>query len=115
MQWKEMTARTIGDVVVIDLAGNMCLCGEDELRALIVHLLEQGFRQFVLNLIRVPYIDSSGLGGMVRAYTAVVRSGGKLKVVHVHERIRRLLESTRLASIFEVFTSEEAVVCSFVR
>jgi anti-sigma B factor antagonist len=103
----------MGDVVVIDLAGTMCLCGEDELPALVAHMLDQGFRRFVLNLLQVPYMDSSGLGGMLRAYTTVARSGGKLKLVHVHERIRRLLEIARLGSTLEVFTSEDAAVCSF--
>jgi len=113
MQWKQMTARTIGDVVVIDLVGSMCLCGDDELPALIVHLLDQGSTQFVLNCLRVPYIDSSGLDGMVRAFTAVVRRGGTLKLLHLHQRVQRLLEITRLASTFEVFGSEEEAVRSF--
>ena len=113
MQWKEISARIRGDVVVIDLAGNMCLCGENELRDFVVHLLDQGSRQFVLNLLRTPSIDSSGLGGMVQAYSAVARKGGKLKLLHVHPRIRQLLDTTRVASIFEMFTSEDEAVSSF--
>lgn len=113
MQWKEMTARTRGDVLVIDLAGNMCLCGENELEAFVVHLLDQGFRQFVLNLVRLPYIDSSGLHGMLRTSNAVARQGGKLKLLHVHPRIRQLLTTTRLISTFEMFTAEDEAVNSF--
>jgi anti-sigma B factor antagonist len=115
MKWKAMTARLRGDVVVIDLAWTNCQCDADELPALILQLLEHGFRQYMLNLVRVPYLDSSGLGGLVSTYTTVTRRGGKLSLLDAHGRVSHLLEITRLASTFDVFTSEDEGVLSFGR
>jgi anti-anti-sigma regulatory factor len=73
MKWTVMTARLRGEVVVIDLA---CANGErdeDELPALIVQLLEQGFREFVLNLAQIHCLDGSNLSVLLRASTAVTR------------------------------------------
>ena len=113
MQWKEMTARARGDIIVIDLRGNMCLCGEDELPTFVSDLLEQGFLKFILNLRELPSIDSGGLSGIVRAYTAVTRRGGRLGLLHVQPRIRGLLEITKLTSFFEAFDSEDEALQTF--
>jgi len=112
-EWKEMAVRARGDVVIIDAEGNPGLWGGDELPALVLELLEGGTRKFVLNLDRTPYLDSPGIGGIVRAYTTVAQRGGTLKLLHVHARIRYVLEITQLASVFEMFASEEEAVQSF--
>jgi anti-sigma B factor antagonist len=114
MRWKQITVRTRGEVVILDLAGVMCLCDDDgALERLIAQLLDQGVRCFVLNLRRVPYIDAPDLGAIVRSYTTVARRGGHLKLLHVHERLQRLFETTRLDSVLEVFASEDEAVSSF--
>jgi anti-anti-sigma factor len=113
MKWTVMTARLRGDVVVIDLAWTNGQYGEDELSALILQLLDQGFRRYVLNLVRVPCLESSALGGLARAHTTATRRGGKLSLVDAHGRVRHLLEATGLAWTFEVFTSQNAAVGSF--
>ena len=113
MSWTVMTARLRGEVVVIDLACANCERDEDELPALIVQLLEQGFREFVLNLARIRYLDGSNLGGLVRASTAVTGRSGKLSLLDAHGRVRHLLEIARLASTFDVFASEDEAVPSF--
>ena len=113
MKWTVMTARLRGDVVVIDLAWTNGQCGEDELSALILQLLDQGFRRYVLNLVRVPCLESSALGGLVRAHTTVTRRGGKLGLVDTDGRVRHLFEMTGFAWTFDVFTSQDEAVRSF--
>jgi anti-sigma B factor antagonist len=112
MRWKTMSARVHGDVVIIDVAGNMCLCGEDELPAFVLDFVERGLLKFILNLQALPYVDSAGLSGLVRAHTTVVRRGGRLVLVHVQPRVLALLETTRLLSIIETFDSEDAALRS---
>ena len=109
MKWTVMTARLRGEVVVINLAWAYGERDEDELSALIVQLLEQGFRIFLLNLVRSRCLAASEIGGLVRASRAVTRKGGNLGLLDPQERVRHLL-AMRLASRFDVFTSEDEAV-----
>ncbi len=113
MQWESITSRVSGDLVVIDLKGRVCLCSEDPLPAFVGALLDQGFLKFLVNLDEVPHIDSMGLGGIVRAYTTVMRKGGRLALVHVRPRMRHLLHTTKLDAVFEIFDAEDAAVLGF--
>ena len=113
MQWKEITPRLHGDIVIVDLSGKMCLCGEDEVPTVIWKLRRAGFLKFLLNLSDVPYLDSGGLGGLARSYTIVRRAGGALKFFNVAHRIRDLFDMTKLSSVFEVFDSETEALRSF--
>ena len=76
-------------------------------------LLNQGRKQIVLNLAQVPYVDSAGLGAVVRTYTTVSRQGGSLKLVNLTKRITDLLAITKLLTVFETFESETDAVRSF--
>jgi anti-sigma B factor antagonist len=113
MPRKDVTVRKRDEVIVVDLAGSACLSGENELSVLLTDLIAQGGRRFVLNLAQVPHIDSFGLSGIVRAYSTVVRAGGTLKLLNAHDRVRRLLQVTRLQPIFELYDSEDDAVRSF--
>jgi anti-sigma B factor antagonist len=69
----------------------------------------------VLNLAAVPYIDSTALGYLIRAYSTVNRLGGRLKLLNTTERVHDLLVITKLLSIFDVFDTERDAVNSFGR
>ena len=106
--------RSIGDVVIIDLNGKMTLGEGDELlRDKVNSLIAQGQKKLVLNLAEVPYIDSAGLGEIVRTYTTVSRQGGVLKLLALTKRIQDLLAITKLLTIFETFDTEDEAVKSF--
>ena len=106
--------RVVGDVTILDLKGKMTLGEGDELlKDKINSLVNQGHKKLLLNLEGVPYIDSAGLGEVVRAYTTVSRQGGKLKLLNLTKRIEDLLTITKLITVFEVFESEEAAAKSF--
>ena len=106
--------RVIGDITVLDLKGKMTLGEGDELlKDKINSLIHQGQKKLLLNLEGVPYIDSAGLGEIVRTYTTVSRQGGNLKLVNLTKRITDLLSITKLLTVFETFDSENEAVRSF--
>ena len=106
--------RTVGDVIVLDLKGKITLGEGDELlKDKVNSLVNQGQRKIVLNLADVPYLDSAGLGEVVRAYTTVRRQGGSLKLLNLTKRISDLLSITKLLTVFDTFESENDAVRSF--
>jgi anti-sigma B factor antagonist len=111
----QIEERSVGDVVVLDLKGKITLGEGDELlKDKVNSLVNQGYRKILLNLAEVPYIDSAGLGEIVRTYTTVSRQGGNLKLLNLTKRITDLLSITKLLTVFETFESETDAVKSFV-
>ena len=110
----QIDERTIGDVLVLDVNGRITLGEGDEiLKDKVNSLLNQGKKKIVLNLAEVPYVDSAGLGAIVRTYTTVSRQGGNLKLLNLTKRITDLLAITKLLTVFETFESESDAVQSF--
>jgi anti-sigma B factor antagonist len=110
----QIDERKVGDVTILDLKGKMTLGDGDELlRGKINSLLQAGQKKLVLNLGDVPYIDSAGLGEVVRTYTTVSRQGGALKLLNLTKRIQDLLAITKLLTVFETFDTEAEAVKSF--
>ena len=110
----EIAERTVSDVTVLDLKGKMTLGEGDELlKDKINSLLASGKKKLVLNLEGVPYIDSAGLGEIVRTYTTVSRQGGSLKLLNLTKRIEDLLSITKLLTVFETFDTEAEAIKSF--
>jgi anti-sigma B factor antagonist len=110
----QIEERAVGDVTVLDLKGRVTLGEGDELlKDKVNSLLNQGRRKLVLNLAEVPYVDSAGLGEIVRTYTTVSRQGGSLKLLSLTKRITDLLSITKLLTVFETFDSEADAVKSF--
>ncbi len=110
----EIQERTLENVVILDLTGKLTIGEGDELlKKRINSLMQQGPRNLLLNLEGVPYVDSAGLGEIVRTYTTVSRQGGKLKLVNLTKRITDLLAITKLLTVFDTFESEAEAVSSF--
>jgi anti-sigma B factor antagonist len=110
----DIAERTVGDVTVLDLRGKMTLgAGDELLKDKINSMLASGRKKLILNLEGVPYIDSAGLGEIVRTYTTVSRQGGSLKLLNLTKRIEDLLSITKLLTVFETFDTEAEAVKSF--
>ena len=110
----QIEERNVGDVKVLDLKGKITLGEGDELlKDKVNSLVNQGNRKIVLNLAEVPYIDSAGLGEIVRTYTTVSRQGGSLKLLNLTKRITDLLAITKLLTVFETFEVENEAIRSF--
>jgi anti-sigma B factor antagonist len=100
--------RTINDVTVLDLEGNLALNENARFRR-----LGAGAHKLIANLARVKYMDSSGLGELISCYTALQRLNGHVKLLHLSDRQQYLPAIAKLDSVFETFDSEPAAVSSF--
>jgi anti-sigma B factor antagonist len=110
----QIEERVVNDVTILDLKGKITLGDGDEvLKDKINSLVLQNRRRILLNLAEVPYIDSAGLGEVVRTYTTVSRQGGQLKLVNLTKRITDLLSITKLLTVFETFDSEAEALKSY--
>ena len=110
----QIDERVVNGVTILDLKGKMTLGEGDELlKDKINSLIQQDKKKLLLNLEGVPYIDSAGLGEIVRTYTTVSRQGGKLKLLNLTKRIQDLLAITKLLTVFETYESEPDAVKSF--
>jgi anti-sigma B factor antagonist len=108
------TYRDSGSVTVVDMGGRIVLGdGSALLRKTIGQLLDDGRTKILINLADVNYIDSSGIGELVHAYTSVKTRGGELKLLHLTKKVRDLLQITKLYTVFEVYTDEPTAVRSF--
>ena len=106
--------RVVNDVTILDLKGKITLGdGDEALKDKINSLVMQNRRRILLNLAEVPYIDSAGLGEVVRTYTTVKRQGGSLKLLNLTKRITDLLAITKLLTVFETYDTEADAVRSF--
>ncbi len=110
----KLTTRQVGDVTVVDAAGRITLGeGASTLRDTIRDLAAAGNKNLLLNLAEVSYIDSSGIGELVSAFTTVANAGGKVKLLNLTKRVQDLLQITKLYTVFEVFSAEDDAVRSF--
>ena len=109
-----ITARSVNDVTILDLKGRLVLGDEAQaLNGYIDDLIGAGQLRIVINLAEVPYIDSGGLGELIRTLAAVKRRDGALKLTNLTAKITDVLVITKLATVFDVFDTEEAALESF--
>ena len=110
----EIQQREREGIVLLDLRGRITVGpGASSLREVIDSLAAEGQRNIVLNMEKVEYIDSTGLGALVVCHTSTRKSGGAIKLVNLTERNIELLVMTKLATVFEIFTDEQDAVNSF--
>ncbi len=106
--------RKKGDVVILDIKGKILLGdGIDELRETINGVIQNNETKLLLNFADVPYLDSTGLGEVVRSYTSLRKEGGMVKIVNLTNKVQDLLSVTKLITVFETFEDEEKAVESF--
>ena len=110
----QIVERAAGNVTILDLSGQITFTeGDQQFKDKVNSLVQQGHKQVLLNLGDVPYIDSAGLGEIVRTYTTVSRQGGSLKLLGLTKRITDLLSITKLLTVFETYDDEADAVRSF--
>jgi anti-sigma B factor antagonist len=110
-----ITERKNQDVVVLDLEGRLTLGdGAELLRDKVASVVFQGNSKVVLNLAGVPYIDSGGLGELVRCSMAAKKANGSVKLIGVTGRVVDLLTITKLITVFDTHDSEQEALASFM-
>ncbi len=108
------TTRQINGVNIVDLSGRITLGeGSVMLRDTVRDLIAKGQKKILLNLGDVSYIDSSGIGELVSAFTTVRNHGGELKLLNLTKKVHDLLQITKLYTVFDVKDDEAAAVGSF--
>ena len=108
------TTRQVDTITVIDLSGRITLGeGCTQLRQLIRDLLGKGSKNILVNLADVSYIDSSGIGELVSAFTAVSNQGGQLKLLNLTKKVHDLLQITKLYTVFDVHDDEAKAITAF--
>jgi anti-sigma B factor antagonist len=106
--------RVSGDVTIVDVAGKITLGdGSAMLRDQVKELSAAGTKKILLNLGDVNYIDSSGIGELVSAFTSISNTGGSLKLLNLTKRVKDLLQITKLYTVFEVFDDEAQAIASY--
>ena len=110
----QAATRMMGNVVVLDISGRITV-GEGNviLREIVRDLAEKGRKAIVLNLGEVNYVDSSGVGELVKAHTTIRNHGGQLKLANLNKRVHDLLQMTRLATVFDIQKDEASAIASF--
>ena len=109
-----INSRVSGDVTIVDVAGKITLGdGSAMLRDKVKELSAAGTKKILLNLGEVNYIDSSGIGELVSAFTTISNTGGSLKLLNLTKRVKDLLQITKLYTVFEVHDDETRAVRSF--
>ena len=110
----DITKRRVGDVTILDLKGKLTIgAGAEILRDTVSSVVFQGERKILLNLAGVPYLDSGGLGELVRCSVITGRASGAVKLINLTSKITDLLAITKLSNVFDTFDSESEALASF--
>ena len=108
------SSRQVAGVTIVDISGRIVL-GEESgaLRELVCDLLSKGHKKILFNLADVNYIDSSGLGCLVGAFTSLRRQQGELKLLNLTNKVHDLMQITKLYTVFDIMDDEAVAVKSF--
>jgi anti-sigma B factor antagonist len=110
------STRQVDGVTIVDLSGRITLGeGSVVLRDTVKDLLGKGQKKILLNLGDVSYIDSSGIGELVSAFTSVRNQGGELKLLHLTKKVHDLLQITKLYTVFDVKDDEAGAISAFAK
>jgi len=108
------STRQVNGVAVVDMSGRITLGeGSVVLRETVRDLITKGEKKILLNLGNVTYIDSSGIGELVSAFTTLRNQGGELKLLNLTKKVHDLLQITKLYTVFDVKDDEAAAIASF--
>jgi anti-sigma B factor antagonist len=109
-----ITERRNDDIVILDLDGKIKLGeGCTELHKVLRQLVERGEKKALLNLEKVSYIDSSGLGELVSGYAAFKRNDGEMKILNLSQSVHQLMVLTKLLTVFQIYDNETTAVENF--
>jgi len=112
----KVKTREVDGVTVIDCSGRITLGeGSVTLRDTVRDVLAKGAKHILLNLGDINYIDSSGIGEMVSAYTSVKNAGGELKLLNLTKKVKDLLQITKLYTVFDIKDDEATAIGAFTK
>jgi anti-sigma B factor antagonist len=109
-----IASREVEGVSILDLKGRITLGeGSVQIRDAVHDIVAKGQKNILLNLGDVNYVDSSGLGELVAAYTTAKNQGADLKLLNLIKKVHDLLQLTKLYTVFDVYDDETIAIGSF--
>ena len=109
----DISSRVRGEVVILDISGEIDLYNAPEIKDIVNKLIEQKKYNVVINLKEVTYIDSSGIGALISSLSNLKKYHGGLKIINVFASVKKVFELTKLTSFFEIYDSEDEAVKAF--
>lgn len=109
----EIAQRENGDVTILDVSGEINLFNAPEIKELIDRLITEKKYRLIVNLEKVNFIDSSGLGALISGLTVLKKHEGGLRIVNITKNVQKTFELTNLTSFFGIFDSEAEAVASY--
>ena len=103
----EVTTRTVVDATILAPSGEIDLSRAPSLRTHISAVQSKRPRRLIIDLTDVPYMDSSGVATLVEAMQNARRSGGKLILCCMQEKVRSIFEIARLDTVFTIVNSAD--------
>lgn len=111
----DITTRKVEGVVVVDIVGRIVLGEGGRLREVISAALISGEKKLLVNLAEVNYIDSTGLGELISTHTTILRQGGQIQFIKLTNKVRDLLQITKLYTVLEIKDDEAEAIVSMNR
>ena len=102
-----------GDILVVDVGGQLIVGNRQELKQKVLDELEKGERRFLVDFAQTGYIDSSGLGVLVSLSKKIREQGGELRLANLNEDLKTLFELTKLDTLFQISDTRERALESF--
>jgi anti-sigma B factor antagonist len=109
-----LSTRVVGGIVIVDIIGQLRLGqGTNVVRDLVHDLMGKNYKNILLNLADVRYIDSAGIGELVSCYTSVRNQGGQFKLMNLSKNVHNLLQITKLYTVFDIAEDQSKAIQSF--
>ncbi|MCB1147226.1 MAG: STAS domain-containing protein [Leptospiraceae bacterium] len=109
----EISQRDRDSIIILDIQGEIDLYNAPEIKDTIQRLIEQQKYNIIINLEKVSYIDSSGIGALISSLSNLKKYQGGLKIINVYASVKKVFELTKLTSFFEIYESEDEAVAKF--
>jgi anti-sigma B factor antagonist len=110
----QTTSREVGGITVVDMRGRITIGeGSVKLRELVGELIGRGKKRILLNMQEVDFVDSRGIGELVKTHMTLRREGGQLKLVNLNQKVQELMKITSLTSVFDIQKDEDSAIKSF--
>jgi anti-sigma B factor antagonist len=108
----KISTRKVDGVMVVDISGRIVLGEGGSLREAVNAVLFGGEKKLLMNLAEVNYIDSTGLGELINTHTTVLKHGGQIQFVKLTNKVRDLLQITKLYTVLDIKDDEAEAIAS---
>ena len=110
----EISEREKGSISILDIQGEVDLYNAPDIKNMIQNLIDKQRYKVIINLEKVSYIDSSGIGALVASLSKLkMHEGGEMKIINLLASVERVFELTKLVSFFSIYDSEDEAVAAF--